>query len=90
MQPAPETCRNCRLYGFCSKLGLNRIAPPAKFVKKVPAKVKATIVVTTLAGYVVSTALAITLGETNPVPYVVVGAAIPTDGARMDKKFLEG
>lgn len=76
MKPAPEVCRNCRLYGFCNRLGLNRLAPPAKFVKRVPTRVKAVIIITLLAGYAASIALALSLGTLNPVPYVIVGAAI--------------
>ncbi len=74
--PNTEVCRYCRFYRLCSRLGLNRLAPPIKYVRGVPRKFKTYFITALSTGYVTVLVLAL-MACREALPYLGASLILP-------------
>jgi len=75
-EPSTEPCTRCGLRGVCSKLGLNRVAPPVKYVRRVPKSFKVRFYLALGAGCAAIIVLA-ALTNVGSIPYLLVSLLVP-------------
>ena len=77
-EPAPQPCTHCPLKTLCTKLGLNKLLPPAK--PSIPRPLKHKVLLTWLLGYTLLSALALEARVQQPTYlatlYLLTGASL--------------
>jgi len=85
-EPSTEPCMRCGLRGICSRLGLNRVAPPVKYVRRIPNSFKVRFYLALGAGCAAIITLA-ALTNVGSLPYLLMSLLVPAYIARSIAKL---
>lgn len=80
-EPDLERCRYCSLYRLCSRLGLNKVAPPVRYVRRAPRSFKVAFGLALGAGYTTILVVALLVCRIALL-YVMVALLLPMTIAR--------